>query len=130
MQTTVTNGLCDYSGIHNNGKDFTVAEYLEHLGPGFVCIPLESALDQIHEVQETTYIKPWKEITEDQYHYALEVLPPEKWQTVDGVNIFRMSEYTIGNITAHYAFYNKRYFTADRRTSDKYDKLAAEVKQA
>ena len=134
LQTTVKDGLCTFSGIdRENGEDFTVPEYLKHLGPDFVCIPLEDAIDQIHDAQEGTYIKPWKEITEDEWDYALGVLPPEKWKTVNGVNLFRMSEYMIGNITAHYAAidigHDNKYFMAYRRTSDNYKKLSAEVKQ-
>ena len=134
LQTTVTNGLCDFSGIHrDNGQDFTVAEYLEFLGSGFVCIPLEDALEQIHDVLEETYIKPWIEIDEDAWDYALEVLPPEKWQTVDGVNLFRMSERQIADISAHYAAvdigHDNRYFMAYRRTNQKYTDLASEIKE-
>ena len=129
LQTTVKNGLCTFSGVNrDNGKDFTVKEYLEYLGLDFVCIPLEDALDQIHDVLEITYIKPWKEIDEDTWSYALEVLPPEKWKTVDGVNIFRMSEHHIADISAHYAACNGRYFMAYRRTYDKYTDLATEIK--
>ena len=95
---------------------------------GFVCIPLEDALDQIHEVLETTYIKPWKEIDEDAWTYALEVLPPVKWQTVDEVNLFRMSEHQIADITAHYAAYNERYFMAYRRLPQEYTDLANKIK--
>ena len=128
LQTTVRNGLCTFSGVHREGgEDFTIDEYLEYLGPDFVCIPLETALDQIHEVQEKTYIKSWEEITENDWDYALGVLPPEKWKTVGGVNIFRMSEYMIGNITAHYASYDNRYFMAYRRSSDSYEILSTEV---
>ena len=129
LQTTITNGFCNFTDIHNNGENFTAPEYLEYLGPDFVCIPLEDALDQIHEAQSNMYIKPWQEITENDFEYALGVLPPEKWQTVNGVNIFRMSEYTIGNITAHYAVFDNRYFTAHRHTYQKYDKMSKEIRE-
>jgi hypothetical protein len=79
-------------------------------------------------VLENTYIKPWIEIDKDAWYYALEVLPPVKWQTVNEVNLFRMSERQIADITAHYATYNGRYFMAYRRTSHKYADLANEIK--
>ena len=69
------------------------------------------------------------EISEDKYDDALGVLPPEYWRTFDGVNIFRMMEYLTGNITAHYARYERRYFCANRRTSTAYRDIAKEVKE-
>ena len=106
----------------------TVAEYLLEK-PGAACLSFDEALKRISEAEEKAYIKPWTEITEDQWTDALEVLPPQKWRTVDGVELFRMSEYTTGNITAHYARAGGRYFTANRRTSDAYENLAQELKQ-
>ena len=122
LQTIATAGICAYT----DGK--TVEKYMTELGTGFVCIPLEDALDQINQAEDNTYIKPWKEITEDEYYYQLEVLPPQKWRKVDDMNIFRMSEYMTGNITLHCANYNGKYYSACRRTSDNYATLAAEVK--
>jgi len=135
IRTTVTDGRCDYTGLNMSGDgrpavDLTVAEYLERLGPDYVCIQFDDALGQIKEVQSDIYIKPWKEISEDDYMYALECLPPEKWMTVDNVNIFRMCEYTTCNITGHYAHHEDRFFQAYRRSSDGYDKLSREVKEA
>ena len=43
---------------------------------------------------------------------------------------FLMSEYTTGNITAHYARIGCQYFCANRRTTDAYDTLAAQVLEA
>jgi len=126
LQTTVHNGYCDYTA-RNGGDNLTVEEYLEKLGPDFSCVPLDEALDKIHEVEEKTYIELWEEIKEEDYTYWLEVLPPEKWKTVKGVNIFRMSEYIISNITRHCATVNDRYFTALRRTSEQYSHLADEI---
>ena len=73
-------------------------------------------------------LTPWQEITDQLWDDALNVLPPEKWETVDGVNIFRMMEYYTGNITAHYARTGGRYFTTLRRTSTPYAEIAAEVR--
>ena len=123
LQTTVDSldGICHYT-------DKKVDEYLKELGPTFSCIPLEDALDQIYKAETLTFIEPWKEITEKDYDYYLEVLPPEKWLTVDGVSIFRIMERTIGNITRHCAKYKNRYFTAERRTTDSYEDMAKDIK--
>jgi len=123
LQTTITKGVCDYT----DGK--TVEEYLSELGDGFVCVPLEDAIEQINVAQEKTYIKPWEEISEEQWGYWLGVLPPLNWKTVDGVNIFQLSEFMIDNITLHCARYDGRFFSAYRRTSNSYEVLAKEIKQ-
>jgi len=121
LQNTVqSNGLCAYSNE-------TVEDCLARLH-GAVCIPLENALEQIGKAEDAAYINDWEEITQETYDRMLGVLPPEKWTTADGVNIFRIMEYTTGNITAHYAHYKGRYFTANRRTSTDYKQLAKEVK--
>ena len=125
LQTIVysDNGIdrCQYSGQ-------TVPEYLkEH--PNTVCISFDEALKKIHEEEEKIFITAWKEITEEEWMDALECLPPEKWETVSGVELFRMSEYTTGNITAHYARLNNKYYYSGRRTSNSYEKLAEEIKK-
>lgn len=122
LQTTVTNGYADFT----NGK--RLEAYLDELGPGYACLPFDQAIEMIEKAQEKEYIKPWKEIDADQWENWLTVLPPEKWQWIDQVNIFRLSEYLTGNITMHCAQYNGRYFSACRRTSNDYKALAAEIR--
>ncbi len=51
---------------------------------------------------EILLAKPLTEITEEYWWEMLEVLPPEKWETVMGVEIFRMMEYYTGNVTHHF----------------------------
>ena len=72
--------------------------------------------------------KKWTELTEEQWTYWLEVLPPEKWKRVDGVEIFRVCEYLTSNITQHCTHYKGRYFSANRRTSEKYEDIANQIK--
>ena len=122
---------CAYSGSLNGLPiDMTVDEYLtNNENKNLSCVPFELALEQIRQEKEKAYIKQWIEISEEQYDEMLNVLPPEKWQTVDGVNFFRISEHLTSNITAHYAQILGHYFTANRRTSTPYQSLAAEVKE-
>ena len=46
LQTTITNGYCDYT----DGK--RPETYLDELGPGFVCIPLDQACELIKQAEE------------------------------------------------------------------------------
>jgi hypothetical protein len=90
-------------------------------------MPLDDACLIIEEINVSTHCKPWREITKEDWWDKLEILPPEKWETVSGVEIFRMMEYYTGNITSHYARIGDRYFTAMRPTSTKYIDIAKEV---
>jgi len=98
----------------------------ELLKKGYETIPFKEAMIQLERLNDDI-CKEWMEIDKETYWEALECLPPEKWLTVEGVNLFRMCEYYTSNITAHYAKCQGRYFTAHRRTSCKYETLASEV---
>lgn len=95
--------------------------------PPFELLPMDEACELVESAQAAEYIGDWKEITAEEWQDALEVLPPEKWRNVHGVEIFRMMEYLTGNITGHYARLGERYFCANRRTTAEYADLAAEV---
>ena len=88
---------------------------------------IEAAWELVNQAQGEKYLSEWQEITPDRWDDMLNILPPEKWQTVAGVEIFRMSERLTGNITAHFARIGERYFEASRRTSEDYGDLAAQV---
>ena len=129
LQTTVHNGLCAFTAWQNpTGNDYTISEYLDILGTGHVCIPMDEAMDLIDIAMKDKYIGPWEEITEEQWTDALECLPPCRWMTVDGVNFFQMSERMCGSITGTYARYFGKCYTAFRQVYDKYENLAQEIK--
>lgn len=132
LQTTATP---DASGtLWADWSDKTAADYIAELNadlkPGdapFELIDVDEACKLIDEAMAEKYLNDWTEITRDEWEDKLNILPPEKWQTVAGVEIFRMCEYLTGNITQHLARIGDRYFTANRRTSEDYADLAAEV---
>jgi len=95
--------------------------------PEFQIMPLDEAFPMMEEARKSEYCGDWREITEDEWWGALEVLPPEKWQNVRGVEIFRMCEYLSGNITAHYAKLRGKFFARNCSTSEKYEDLAKQV---
>ena len=91
-------------------------------------LPLGEAMKLIEQAQDAEFILPWEEITEERYEEMLNVLPPEKWQTVNGVSIFRMSEYYTSNITSHFAKFSDRYFAGRFRTNEpSYEEHAAAI---
>jgi hypothetical protein len=95
--------------------------------PAFQIMPLEEAMPLMEEAQRAKYCSDWQEITEEEWYENLEVLPPEKWETVRGVNIFRLREYCIGNITAHFAKLNGKFFSRNCSTRETYEELAEQV---
>jgi hypothetical protein len=109
-------------------QGLTLDEYNEKNGHGFIACTLDDACEEITAIDNSRYLKPFVEITEEIYDEMLECLPPQKWQTVDGVNIFRMMEYLTGNITGHYVSYEGKYYMANRRTTVDYAEIAKEIK--
>lgn len=95
--------------------------------PEYEIMPFDEAMPLIEAAQRAKYERDWTEITKQEWWDALEVLPPQKWRTVAGVEIFRMCEYLTGTITAHYARLDDRYFVANRCASTSYEEIAAQI---
>jgi len=95
--------------------------------PEYQIMLLEDAMPLMEEAQKAKYCGDWKEISEEEWYENLEVLPPEKWETVRGVNIFRMCEYLTGNITAHFAKLNGKFFSRNCSILETYEELAEQV---
>jgi len=66
--------------------------------------------DFLNYERETLLSKPAIEITEEQFNDSLNVLPPLKWCTMNGVNQFLMSEFYTGTYTTQYARKNNKYY--------------------
>ena len=62
-----------------------------------------------------------KEVTEEQFNAALDVLPPLKWCTIDGIEMFCISDMTDGTYTSKYAHNerNGKYYCATVDVMDK-----------
>ena len=67
------------------------------------------------------------EITEDQFDYALEVLPPEDFVVRNGASTFKMCEYTSGRITAIYASIRGRYYELADDFALSHDAILAKI---
>lgn len=76
------------------------------------------------ELQRNYYLnKPLTEITEDEFHEMLNVLPPLKWTTRNNIEMFCMSEMLTGSFTSQYLhdrdnnkFYHKTVDILDSTT--------------
>ena len=66
---------------------------------------------EFEKLQREYYLnKPLIEVTKQEFDDALNVLPPLKWCTINGVNQFLMSEFDAGVYTTQYARYNNKYY--------------------
>lgn len=83
--------------------------------------------ENIYRAAENSCKTEPQEITEAQYIYALEVLPPVSWKNAKGVESFKMSERFYGNVTAIYARLGKRYFTFNDLISLQPDEIADRI---
>lgn len=59
-----------------------------------------------------------QQITEKEWEEHLNILPPIKWCTINGVTMFCMSEFLRGTYTTQYASYNGSYYC---KTVDAFD---------
>ena len=70
------------------------------------------AWEEYQKGERDYYInKPMMEVTEDRYSEMLNVLPPRYWMTINGVEMFCMSEMLTGSYTSQYARIGGRYYT-------------------
>ena len=67
---------------------------------------------QYEAKQRALYIKPPKEITEERYYEMLDVLPPLRFVTRNGVQSFILAEPLDLNYYTQFAKYNGKYYTA------------------
>ena len=104
----------------------TLAEYQKERGKVYDILT-DDALDLLMAEWTKAQITEPVEETEAQYWYALEVMPPSKWRTVRGVNLFHICERIQFDLVNWHAQLNGRYFTfVDQSTADM-DALAAKV---
>jgi len=122
-------------GIHEDGEEvcFYSGELISQMmadNPRLKKMSYDQASDLIDKEYDKL-LTPFKRTTEEHWEDMLGCLPPEKWEMVLGVSIFRMCEYYAENITSHYAKINHGgkdyYFTAHRRTTCKYTDIAEEI---
>ena len=109
----------------------TVEEYKATLDPDVVIIPYDEAIQLIRK-ENDKMCGPWEPTSKRDYDEAFCCMPPENYQNLYGVEIFRCCEYMTDNITRHYVCVEKsrrgKYYSAYRRTSTSYLEIVKEVK--
>lgn len=99
--------------LHNHGGEYwkkRVDEVTEILNKGFSVMSFDEfkAMEKSHLLSGEP-----EEITADRFNEMLDVLPPLKWCTIDGVEMFCISEMYTGTYTNQYAHdkLNRKYYT-------------------
>ena len=84
------------------------------------------ACELVEKAQADKYkVGECREIDEERFIYALEVLPPRNWQRGQGCESFQMSELTCGRITACYIRIGKRFYECYAYTDTPHWQLVA-----
>jgi len=117
IRTVVKDNKCVYSG---EPVDALISD-------GYKIMNIDEAMPLVERAQEEKYCLPWVEVSAEEWDDCINVLPPVDWRTTNGINMFRMSEMLTGDITAHYARVNGRFFCANRRRSIPHHELTAEL---
>lgn len=112
----------------SNERDMTLAEYEAYHGRRFRVLSAEQFAKLESEYEASLCDGP-EEITEAQWDWFLECLPPLGWQMVQGIEIFRMSEHLRGDVTQWCARLGERYCKMHDRASMKPDRIAARARQ-
>ncbi len=95
---------------------------------GFEVFTNEEACFAVMDAADAkSYIKEWKEITEQDYWEALEVLPPIFWRSGGGAESFFISEAMTSNIHSCCIKINDKFYTAMRRTTLSHDELLKDL---
>jgi len=69
-------------------------------------------LNAMHHEYKENLKTPAKEITEALFFRMLEILPPCKWHSIGGVEVFHISERLTDNLVSWFAHYGNKYAQA------------------
>lgn len=99
------------------------------LARGFRRVLFDDALEEIQKRQRETFCRGVQACTRETFMEMLEVLPPARWEVVDGVELFAMSERTTGDLTAWYGQLDGVFVTITESTRAKTADLARQVRE-
>jgi len=90
----------------------------------------DAELDELQSAFEAGLVTDPVEETEADFWYALEVLPPCRWRTVQGVELFHVSERLTADLVSWHGQIKGRYFTFTDQARRPMEELAAKVAKA
>lgn len=142
---TMHNGIVDYTGeqvenkyISEDGAEvteisfvngLTFEQYKEKKGGNLKVVDgveLDALLKEYHENLKEDFT----EVTEERFFDALECLPPKRWHTHRGIELFFMCEAYTGTLYTCYARVNKSHYKALRCITESSEELTKRVIKA
>lgn len=103
-----------------NCKDYPCERFEQYLQEALNKEYKVMTWNEFELLQRDSYInRPLEETTEECFENALYVLPPLKWCTIDGIEMFCMSEMYTGTYTSQYARCGDRYYSKMVDVTDK-----------
>lgn len=118
------------SVLLDNGKvaytDKTFAEY-EAESPNPLALVTEAEIDQLIEKYHASLITKPEPITQERFWDLLECLPPCRWCTVGGVELFHVSERLTGNLVTWCARIGTNHYSFTDQANADMKRLAYEV---
>ena len=144
INTRLINGFAEYSGdevrtqyIENGSQvteinfinQLTFQEYNEKNG-GNLKEVTEEELDELWKEYRNGLITEFSEIKEERYFDLLECLPPQRWHSCEGVEIFFISEAYTDDLHTCCGAYKGKYFTGLQPIREDSKKLAELIKKA
>lgn len=125
LQDAITQQKEDIKSWENNCKNYPgVDKFEDYLKQAQNKNYQIMTYDKYLQLERDYWIdKPLTEITEDEFHEMLNVLPPLKWCTKNNIEMFCMSEFLTGSFTSQYLhdktnnkFYHKTVDILDQTT--------------
>ena len=106
--------ILNNDGIVGYSRGMTLEEYEASTGIKYRVVD-DDELDKINDEYEESLITAAVVVSEEKFEYALNVLPPERWHTHLGVNLFHVCEPLTGNLVEWYArIHGRHYLFIDR----------------
>lgn len=99
----------DGEGVVLWSQGLTFKEYCDK-NDGCFRLVSEAEFDEMLEAHYDTLKTEPVEITEERFDEMLEVLPPCRWGTVRGIEMFHVSERLTGNLVSWFARVGGRFF--------------------
>lgn len=104
---TATRRIIDY--VHM-ARGETEADAIKRLMPDYGTDLTTMPADEAQDLYEASFKSPVEEITEEDFLYALNVLPPVGWVNARGAQSFKISERLAGRVTSIQVEMQGRYF--------------------
>lgn len=114
VKTAIRDGKCLYYGTPEE----------EYIKQGYLIVT-EEEFEPIHEKYLNDMCNNWKEISEDQFENALDVLPPLRWRNGG----FYISEMYTSDVTNFYQQLGDKFYTSYQRLSYNRDDILSNLRQ-